>query len=142
MSRNSTRPTEVSVDEFIASVDSDQRRQDCRHLRTMIERATGEPAVMWGPSMIGSGSYRYRYESGREGDMFGAGFSPRSGKIALYLTGGQEGREDKLAALGRHTTGKSCVYIKTLDGLDLDVLADLFVSSVARAKELDIRPAG
>ena len=141
MSRNLTRPTAESVDEFIAGVDTEQRRQDCRLLRTMIEQATGEPSMMWGPSMIGAGSYRYRYGSGREGDMFAAGFSPRTGKIALYLAGGQAGREDKLAALGKHTTGKSCVYIKTLEGLDLKVLAELFDSSVAAARELDIRSA-
>jgi len=139
MSSNKTLPTNVSVDEFIAGVDTDQRQQDCQRLREMIEKAAGEPATMWGPSMIGAGLYHYRYESGREGDMFAAGFSPRSGKIALYFTGGHESREDLLGRLGNHTTGKSCVYIKSLDGLNTDALAELFRESVSHARENDVR---
>ncbi len=139
MSSNKTQPTATSVDEFLASVDTDQRRQDCRNLRAMIEQAAAEPAVMWGPSMVGAGSYRYRYESGREGEMFAVGFSPRSGKIAIYLTGGIEGREELLARLGRHTTGKSCVYVTSLTPIDAEVLVELFEASVRRAHELDVR---
>jgi hypothetical protein len=142
MSSNKTRPTAVSVDEFIAGVDTDQRRKDCLRLKAMIEEAAGEPAVMWGPSMIGAGSCHYRYESGREGDMFAVGFAPRSGKISLYLAGSLEDRKDDLDALGKHTAGKGCVYIKSLAGLDLNVLARLFADSVATARELYIRAEG
>ena len=142
MSSNSTRPTDASVDEFIAAVDTEQRREDCRQLRTMIEQAAGEPAVMWGPSMIGAGTYRYRYKSGREGEIFAVGFAPRSGRISLYLAGSLEDRTDELDALGKHTAGKGCVYIKSLADLDLNVLARLFADSVATARELDIRPEG
>ncbi len=129
-SENKTKATEVSVDAFIASVADANQRTDAEKIRALMERLSGEPAKMWGPSIIGFGSYHYKYESGREGDMCRIGFSPRKGQTVLYLIDGFEGQSDLMERLGKHKTGKSCLYVKRLSDIDETVLEELCVCSL------------
>ena len=119
-----TRPTEASVDGFLAALPPD-RRADCAALLALMRRATGEEPRMWGPSIVGFGSYHYRYESGREGDWFLAGFSPRKKDLTVYVMAGFDGFEEQLAGLGRHALGKSCLYLRSLADVDLAVLEEM-----------------
>ncbi|MFA6116612.1 MAG: DUF1801 domain-containing protein [Sphingomonas sp.] len=131
MPENKTKPTNVSVDAFLAKVEPEQRRADGRVLLDMMTRLTGEPPVLWGPSIIGFGSVHYRYESGREGDMCRIGFSPRKAQLVLYLAASLPGRDALLAKLGKHSLGKGCLYITKLAAVDLAVLEDLIAQSWA-----------
>lgn len=124
VAENKTKPTDADVGAFIDAVPDDRRREDARTVLSLMQDVTGEKPMMWGPSMVGFGSVHYRYDSGREGDMFAAGFSPRKNALTVYL-GGVEDRAQLLERLGPHTTGKSCLYIKRLDAIDLDVLRAL-----------------
>jgi hypothetical protein len=128
---NKTKETTVSVDDFIAAVADANQRTDAQKLRALMEHLSGEPARMWGPSIIGFGSYHYKYESGREGDMCRIGFSPRKGQTVLYLIDGFEGQPELMARLGKHRTGKSCLYIKKLTDVDEAVLEELCARSLA-----------
>jgi hypothetical protein len=119
-----TKPTEASVDAFIAAVEKPVRRADAVILRDMMERVTGEPATMWGPSIIGFGSCHYRYASGHEGDMCRVGFSPRSANLVLYVGGFPE-YEELLAKLGKHKSSKACLYLNKLADVDLTVLEEI-----------------
>src|SRR4051812_2129292 len=112
MAENKTKPTAASVDAFLDSVPDPQRRADGKMLRTLMERVSGEPAAMWGPSIVGFGAYHYKYDSGREGDMCLIGFSPRATGLVLY--GGFLRSPELLERLGKHKTGKGCLYIKRL----------------------------
>jgi hypothetical protein len=114
MAENKTKPTSVDVDAFIDSVPDEQRRDEARTLRVLMERATGERAQMWGPSIIGFGRYRYRYASGHEGDACRVGFSPRKADLVLYIGAGRPEQAEDLARLGKHKLGKSCLYLKRL----------------------------
>jgi hypothetical protein len=126
-----TRPTDADVDAFLDAVPNDERRADARALCALMTDVTGEPPVLWGPSIVGFGSYRYRYESGREGTSSLAGFSPRKTSLVVYLVGGYEDRHGKLLErLGPHKTGKGCLYLKRLADVDLDVLRELVERSV------------
>lgn len=125
-----TRPTAATVEDFLAAIPDTGRREECRTLRALIERVTGAPAVMWGPSMVGFGRYHYSYQSGREGDWFLAGFSPRKQALTVYLMAGFEDRPELMTRLGKYSTGKSCLYLKRLSDIDLDVLEALLVASV------------
>ena len=127
---NKTKPTKVAVDEFIAAVPDAGKRTDALVLIDLMQAVTGEPPVMWGPSIVGFGSYHYRYESGREGDSPLAGFSPRKSALVLYIVAGFEGAEPLLKKLGPHTTGKVCLYVKRLADIDLKVLRALVTASV------------
>jgi hypothetical protein len=129
---NKTAPTAVSVDDFLATV-SEQRQQESREIIAIMQNLTGEPPVMWGPSIIGFGTYHYTYESGREGDSPLAGFSPRKANLVVYLTAPMSRYETQLATLGPHTTSKVCLYIKRLSAVDLDVLREIIVISNAAA---------
>ena len=124
MVENKTKPTDVSVDAFLDSVEHPARRADGKTLRAMMERVTGEPAVMWGPSIVGFGSYHYRYESGHEGDMPRVGFSPRKANLVLYVGGFPE-YEALLARLGKHKSSKACLYLGRLADVDLSVLEEI-----------------
>ncbi len=126
-----TKPTLVNVADFIALIADERQREDARTISAMMMRLTGEPATMWGPSIIGFGSYHYQYESGREGDMCRIGFSPRKGQTVLYLVDGFAEHEALLSKLGKHKTGKSCLYIKRLDDVDKGVLEAMFTASLA-----------
>jgi hypothetical protein len=124
MATNKTMPTKVSVDDYVAGLPSDRRRAEAVTLRTLFEEASGKPAVMWGPSIVGFGQYHYKYESGREGDAAVAGFSARKGAISLYGIYNSYGEsiESLQADLGAVTAGVGCVYVKRLTDIDLDAL--------------------
>lgn len=128
---NKTQATEASVDAFLDAIADPQRRDDCRHVRALMEAATGAPAVMWGPSIVGFGRYLYRYASGREGEWPVIGFSPRKNDLTLYLMPGFEAQAALMAKLGKHKTGKSCLYLKRLADVDQAVLEELITRSVA-----------
>ena len=125
-----TNATPVSVSEFIDAVADEKQRTDARCLVAMMERISGHPPKMWGPSIIGFGQYHYKYESGHEGDMTRIGFSPRKGNIVLYLVNGFSGYAELMARLGKHKTGKSCLYIKRLSDIDEAVLEELCEASL------------
>ena len=131
MADNKTKPTNLSVGVFIDALTDETRRADARALVKLMRRATGEKPKMWGPSIVGFGSHHYAYESGREGDVPLAGFSPRKAATVLYGVTGFGGAEALLARLGKHTTGKGCLYIKKLADVDHKVLEALVVKSVA-----------
>ena len=130
-SENKTKQTVASVDDYIASVADPNQRADAEKIRALMERLSGEPAKMWGPSIIGFGSYHYKYESGREGDMCRIGFSPRKGQTVLYLIDGFDGQPELMTKLGKHKTGKSCLYVKRLSDVDGEVLEELCTRSLA-----------
>lgn len=132
------RRTGASVAEFLAGVPDEQRRQDAQRLCAMMQQITGQPPVLWGTSIIGFGTYHYRYASGHEGDSPLASFAPRRQHLAIYLVGGFETRHRSvLAALGRHTTGKGCLYVRRLDDVDQQALGDLIDRSVRVRRGID-----
>ena len=131
MAENKTKPSKVSVAAFIGGLGDETKRADAKALVKVMQRATGEKPKMWGPSIVGFGSYHYKYESGREGDMPLAGFSPRKAAMVLYIMTGFSDSEVLLAKLGKHTTGKVCLYVKRLADVDLKVLETIVVKSVA-----------
>jgi hypothetical protein len=125
-----TRSTDESVDEFLRSIPDDARRRDCRRVLAIMRSVTGEEPKLWGASMVGFGSYHYRYESGREGDWFLTGFSPRKGNLTLYIMAGFDRYGELLSRLGKYKTGKSCLYVKRLADVDETVLRELLRNSV------------
>src|ERR1700674_4609887 len=131
MADNQTKVTKLSVAAFIDAITDETKRADAKALVKLMQSATGEKPKMWGPSIIGFGSYHYTYESGREGDMPLAGFSPRKAATVLYGMAGFSEAEALLAKLGKHTTVKGCLYIKNLADVDQKVLEALVVKSVA-----------
>ena len=124
-----TLPTDASPADFVAAVEHPTRRADAETLCAMMSAISGEPPVMWGPSIIGFGRYHDRYDSGRDGDFLRIGFSPRKANLVLYLNPGFEGREDLLARLGKFRTSVACLYVNKLADVDLDVLRDLIAAS-------------
>ena len=134
-SGNKTRPTDASVAGFIAGVEGDERRADCEALVALMQRVTGEPAVLWGEAIIGFGSYHYRYASGREGDAPLAGFSPRKGDISVYLSCDAAASSALLAKLGRHRIGKSCLYPRKLADVDMAVLEQLVKAAMQDVRQ-------
>ena len=137
MADNKTRPTKLSVTAFIDALPDPTRRADAKALVKLMQGATGEKPKMWGPSIIGFGSYHYRYDSGREGDMPLIGFSPRKAATVLYNMTGFSDSKALLAKLGKHTTGKGCLYIKKLADVDQQVLEAMAVKSVAAMRARD-----
>jgi hypothetical protein len=130
-----TKATEVSVADYIAAIPEEARRADATAIDALFRKVTGLEPKMWGPSIIGYGSYNYKYESGREGTMCRAGFSPRKSAHTLYVLGGLAESTPVaalLGKLGKHTTGKGCLYIKKLADVDLAVLEQLIAMSWAR----------
>ena len=127
---NKTQETTASVDAFLAALTPEARRADCEALRVLMTRLSGEPARMWGPSIIGFGVRHYRYDSGREGDILRIGFSPRKAAISLYVTGEAEG-DPMVAALGKITHGKSCINVKRLADIDMAALEALIRRTLA-----------
>ena len=132
MAEIQTRPTSASVDAFIDAQPDAQRRADCRVLITLMQQATKEPAVLWGPAIVGFGTCSYSYASGRGGEMGLIGFSPRKGDITVYVSPGFAGFEDLLVRLGKHKTAKVCLYIKRLSDVDADVLRQIIERCVAQ----------
>jgi len=129
-----TKPTKVSVDSHIAALTNEEQRNDARTLVALMRRATGEGPTMWGPSIVGFGSYHYQYASGHEGDSALAAFAARGSELVVYIAPDFEGRDVLLAKLGMHRTGKVCVYIRRLAGVDLEVLETLVVRSIEETK--------
>jgi len=135
MAENKTKPTGESVTDFINSVESEQKKKDAFELLALFKELTNEKAVLWGPSLIGFGSYHYKYESGREGDFFVAGFSPRKTALTIYIMSGFSKHDRLMTKLGKHKTGKSCLYINKLDDIDREVLKELVLESIKFVKE-------
>ena len=135
MADTKTKETKVSVAEFIGNVADPQRRADAEELAGIMERLSGEPPKMWGPSIVGFGSYTYKYESGHGGTMARVSFSPRAKELVLYLVDGYASRGDQLARLGKHCTGKSCLYIKKLADVDQGVLEEMIAASLSHMDE-------
>ncbi|MET8833878.1 DUF1801 domain-containing protein [Micromonospora sp. NPDC004540] len=133
-----TVPTDASVDDFLAAVPDDRRRADAERLCALLREVTGERPVMWGPSIVGFGSYHYVYASGHTGDWPLVGFSPRKQQLVVYLVGGYEERYPSvLARLGPHKTGKGCLYLKRLDDIDESALRELVDRTVRVHKGVD-----
>lgn len=125
MTENKTKPTDKSVLEFLESIEPAQKREDSFTLLALMKEITGEEAQMWGETMIGFGSYHYKYASGREGDSFLTGFSPRKQNLTVYITAGFDDYGALLGKLGKHKTSKSCLYINKLKDVDMAVLREL-----------------
>jgi hypothetical protein len=134
MAETKTKATAASVAEHLAAIEDEARRQDCEALARLMAQATKLKPVMWGPSIVGFGSYHYRYDSGHEGDSCLTGFASRKGDISVYLLGNFPGRDDLLARLGKHKMGKACLYLRRLADVDLKVLERLVIESVAEVK--------
>lgn len=134
MAEPKTRPTAEAPAAFVAAIADPVRRADCEQLLAMMSRATGAPPRMWGSSIVGFGSYRHRYASGQEREWCEVGFSPRKGDLSVYLMAGLDGQKALLARLGRHRTGKSCLYLKRLADVDLAVLLALVDHAVAEIR--------
>ncbi len=126
-----TKKNTGSVTGFLRRIQDPQRREDCRTVLELMKDVTGSQPKMWGDSIVGFGSYHYKYASGREGDWFVAGFSPRNANLTLYIMAGFSQYKELLAKLGKHKTGKSCLYIKRLADVDLAILRQLVEDSVA-----------
>ena len=133
MSGLKTKPTKVSVESHIAAIANDEQRNDAQSLVVLMRKVTKQEPRMWGPSIVGFGSYHYKYASGHEGDSALAAFAARGRELVVYIAG-FEGRDVLLAKLGEHKTGKVCVYIRRLANVDLKVLEKLVARSVADTK--------
>jgi hypothetical protein len=139
MAEIKTRPTQVNVDDFIAAIEKPVRRADAEVIRGMMERVTGEPATMWGPTIVGFGTYHYRYASGHEGDMCRVAFSPRSANLVFYVGGFPE-YEALLERLGKHKRSKACLYVNKLADVDLDILEQIVRRTYAATEGVDHCP--
>ena len=130
MAELKTKATNTSVSKFLNAVEDKQKRADCKTVARLMREATGKMAKLWGTSMVGYGSYDFKYESGREGSWFLCGFSPRAQSLTLYIMPGFSKFDTLMSNLGKYKTGKSCLYIKKLDDVDLAVLKQLIDESV------------
>lgn len=130
MAENKTQATGSPVADFLAGVEPERRRNEGTRLVELFEKTTGWTARMWGPSIIGFGQYHYKYDSGREGDSLATGFSPRKAKLVFYIMPGYSNYGPILERLGKHSLGKSCLYVNKLEDIDLDVLAELITIGV------------
>lgn len=137
MAKLKTVPNDLSVTDFLDSVEDEQKRQDSYALLETMKRLSGAEPVMWGSSIIGFGNYRYRYKSGREGDWFLTGFSPRKNALTLYLMGGLNQQAELLEKLGKYKRGKGCLYIKKLSEVDTSVLEEMIALGIRKLKEQD-----
>ena len=130
MAELKTQPNDASVEEFLSRVSDDQKREDCFTLVEIMKQATGAEPRMWGDSIVGFGTYHYKYASGREGDWMQIGFSPRKQNLTVYVMNGFGPYKVLLKKLGKHKLGKSCLYLKSLDDIDMDVLRKILEHSV------------
>lgn len=133
-----TKKNEQSVNNFIDKVEDETKREDCRKISAMMEKVTGKQPKMWGDAIIGFGTYNYKYASGREGEWMETGFSPRKQNLTLYIMSGFTKYEELLAKLGKHKTGKSCLYIKSLNDIDEKILKELIENSVENVRKGNI----
>lgn len=132
MAEMKTKLNDASIEDFLNKVEDEQKRKDSFEIIKMMKQVTKEEPKMWGPSIIGFGSYHYKYESGREGDMPIIGFSPRKQNLTLYVGLGNDSENPLLKKLGKHTTGKGCLYIKKLADIDRTVLQELINESAKK----------
>jgi hypothetical protein len=130
-----TVPTEKKVNDFINATNDPQKIADSFTLIEIMSRLTGKQPKMWGPSIIGFGSYHYKYESGREGDASVTGFSPRKGNLVIYIMPGYQNLDKELSKLGKHTIGKSCLYLKKLDDVNLEILEKIISHGIEYMKK-------
>ena len=135
MAELKTQKNDSSVEDYLNAIDDDQRKKDCISIHKMMQDATGKPGSMWGDSIVGYGSYHYKYKSGREGDWMLVGFSNRKKSISLYLMSGFSNYDDLLDKLGKHKTGKSCLYINNLADIEEDILKKMIALSVEYMRE-------
>lgn len=135
MAQLKTQKNDASVEEFLDSVANERKRQDSYAILELMQDVTGEEPAMWGTSIVGFGSYHYKYASGRENEWFLVGFSPRKQNLTLYIMSGFDDYESLLADLGKHKTGKSCLYINKLEDVDLPTLRELVKKSVTHMAE-------
>jgi len=135
MAELKTKITKANVDEFIKSVKDEQKRVDCFKIVDIMQKATKAEPKMWGTSIVGFGTYHYKYASGREGDWMLIGFSPRKQNLTLYIMSGFDEYASLLSKLGKHSKGKSCLYIKRLDDIDMKVLKELIAKSVKHMQQ-------
>ncbi|WP_430816923.1 DUF1801 domain-containing protein [Carboxylicivirga sp. RSCT41] len=135
MAENKTQPTNADARAFVNAVEHRQRREDGLVILELMERLSANQAVMWGGSIIGFGNYTYKYASGRSGDWFIVGFSPRKQNLTLYLMCGFEKVQHLLDRLGKHKTGKGCLYINKLSDIDMDVLSELILKAIEIHKQ-------
>ena len=136
MAKNKTRETSISVDDFVNNVKDEIKRKDSFDLIKLIKKQTGLEPKMWGPSIVGFGSYHYKYDSGHEGDSPLVGFSPRASAITLYLSGHFEKREELLEKLGKHKTDKGCIYVKKLDDVSIETLQKMITNHIKHIQKL------
>ena len=136
MAKNKTTETQSDPIDFINAVKDEAKRKDCFKLIELIKMQTGLEPKLWGPSIVGFGSYHYKYDSGREGDSPLLAFSPRASAITLYFSGHFENRAELLEKLGKHKTDKGCIYIKNLDSIKLDILQQIIINHINHIKEL------
>jgi hypothetical protein len=130
MAELKTKPTNASVKDFINQIPEKERRDDCFAIAKLMEEVTREKPKMWGPSIVGFGTYHYKYDSGREGDWLVTGFSPRKKDLTLYIMMGFEKHAELMKQLGKHSTGKSCLYVKRLSDIHMPTLKKLITESV------------
>ena len=135
MAELKTKQTEASVKDFLDRIPDKQRRDDCFAIAKMMQEVTGHEPKMWGPSIVGFGTFHYKYASGREGDWLVTGFSPRKNDLTLYIMMGFEKHRELMQQLGKHTTGKSCLYIKRLDDVHVPTLKKLLKASLKQLRE-------
>jgi hypothetical protein len=134
-----TKPTNDNVEDFLNKVENETKRNDSFKILKIMKELTQEEPVMWGASIVGFGSYHYKYTSGREGDWMIVGFSPRKQNLTLYIMDGFDRYNKILERLGKFTTGKSCLYIKKLEDVDIPTLKELISESITHVKESDFR---
>jgi Domain of unknown function (DU1801) len=135
MAENKTKASDASVDAYLTAIADPGRRSDCEALAKLMAKVAGEPPKMWGTSIVGFGSRLYKYDSGREGETCLLGFASRKGDISIYGAGTFDGREELLAKLGKHKTGKGCLYISKMSDIDVKVLEQMLKKSVAEPKK-------
>lgn len=136
MAELKTKPTNDSVDAYIDAISDERTQRDCRKLLALMKRVTGEQPRLWMNQTVGFGTYHYKYPSGQEGDWYITGFAPRKANLTLYIMPGFTEYGDLMAKLGKHKTGKSCLYIKSLDDVDMSVLEELVDKSVSHMRRV------
>lgn len=134
MAEIKTKATKASVAGYIKAIEDEERRDDCRQLVKLMTSVTGQPATMWGPSIVGFGSYHYKYESGHEGDMCVTGFSSRKPNISIYLVAEGAAQKKLLARLGKHKMSKACLYVRRMSDIDDNILRELIAGSIAEIR--------
>ena len=136
MSRLKTKPTEIKVEDFLNAVDNEKKRQDSYTIIKIMKEITKQEPYMWGPSIIGFGTYHYKYDSGHEGDAPVAGFSPRKDAFSIYIMAGFTGYQELMDKLGKYKMGKACLYVKKLEDIDIEILKELIKKSVEYCKQI------